>query len=912
MKLRIKLAILFAVLTANASYAQDCSTDNYSRIILESQSEIDDFQSLYGPCSNVPGTLFIGGFNGQVPGIFDIDGLTGITSIQGELSIIRVPDLSSIGGLSALTYIGENLSIESAPSLTSLQPLANLSSPLTGLSIQGTGLTNLDGLEGVPSLDYRPAYGIYIVGNSSLINLDALSGLTNSGLIARLNVSGNASLESFDGLSALQGGVEEFMSIDGGSASNLDGLRGITEVGDYFTLSGTSSLTDCTALAALLGWPDGPPNDAVGGTISITNNDSSGCNSVGEIIASVNGPSASVIESIAAQNGALTINFTEAQTVDRLYPVTEYQAYCSGEFSQQASSSPAAIEDNIAVDDVLSISGFGPVASGPTVEVDVDITHSRPNQLVISLISPEGVSLVLWDQAGEGTLNIAETFIIQPGDLFDLSGLSEPLVNGDWILNVEDRVTGTVIREGTLNQWTIRIEEKVIATSASAPITLSSLINGRSYACDVKTLFELGEVSSTGSQSSTPQADPPSELAITNFSLSGNSIEFELNAVSGGALITQFDALCSDGIDNVAGSSDSSTVSVTGLSVSVAYACEITATNAGGTSEPVELDLDMDGLINSADTDDDGDNVPDQVDAFPWQPLYSNDQDADQMPDAWELLYGLDPNNPSDRDSDQDGDGVVAYQEFIDGTIPAGSLDMDGNGQYDALTDGLLLLRGMFGLTGNSMTNGAVATNALYTTAAEIEPRINVLGELADIDGNGQADALTDGLLVLRYLFGLRDSVLVNGVVSPNGTRVTSAEIQDHMQGLMPDVEPQPNPEPEKIFVRLNGNPFAAPYYIFSSTANGSSITPILEKGKTYIFERTDSGHPFNLGTGWRSGLSGVTMSSTASSGVVSNVGSIQVGEAITITIPQSFGANSIKYYCYLHSGMVSSISIAQ
>jgi hypothetical protein len=132
------------------------------------------------------------------------------------------------------------------------------------------------------------------------------------------------------------------------------------------------------------------------------------------------------------------------------------------------------------------------------------------------------------------------------------------------------------------------------------------------------------------------------------------------------------------------------------------------------------------------------------------------------------------------------------------------------------------------------------------------------------------------------------------------------------MQGLMPDVEPQPNPEPEKIFVRLNGNPFAAPYYIFSSTANGSSITPILEKGKTYIFERTDSGHPFNLGTGWRSGLSGVTMSSTASSGVVSNVGSIQVGEAITITIPQSFGANSIKYYCYLHSGMVSSISIAQ
>jgi len=39
---------------------------------------------------------------------------------------------------------------------------------------------------------------------------------------------------------------------------------------------------------------------------------------------------------------------------------------------------------------------------------------------------------------------------------------------------------------------------------------------------------------------------------------------------------------------------------------------------------------------------------------------------------------------------------------------PACTLDLDGNGSIDALTDGLLLLRAMFGLTGTSVTNGAI------------------------------------------------------------------------------------------------------------------------------------------------------------------------------------------------------------
>jgi hypothetical protein len=42
---------------------------------------------------------------------------------------------------------------------------------------------------------------------------------------------------------------------------------------------------------------------------------------------------------------------------------------------------------------------------------------------------------------------------------------------------------------------------------------------------------------------------------------------------------------------------------------------------------------------------------------------------------------------------------------------------------------------------------------------------------LLDVDGNGQIDALTDGLLILRYLFGLEGDTLIAGVVAQDATR---------------------------------------------------------------------------------------------------------------------------------------------
>jgi hypothetical protein len=220
------------------------------------------------------------------------------------------------------------------------------------------------------------------------------------------------------------------------------------------------------------------------------------------------------------------------------------------------------------------------------------------------------------------------------------------------------------------------------------------------------------------------------------------------------------------------------------------------------------IDTDGDGLGNNSDPDDDGDGLNDEFDAFPldineyldsdsdgmgdnsdafpYNAEYTLDSDNDGMPDAWEAKYGLDPNDPSDATSDIDNDGVSALDEFLSGTIPSGSLDIDGNENYDALTDGLLLLRGMFGLDGSALVTGTVASDATYTESVDIESRIAILGDLADIDGNGEIDALTDGLLTLRYLFGLQGDTLINGVVAGDATRKTAGEIEAHLETLMP------------------------------------------------------------------------------------------------------------------------------
>jgi hypothetical protein len=120
---------------------------------------------------------------------------------------------------------------------------------------------------------------------------------------------------------------------------------------------------------------------------------------------------------------------------------------------------------------------------------------------------------------------------------------------------------------------------------------------------------------------------------------------------------------------------------------------------------------------------------------------------------------------------------------------PPAVLDIDASNtatRYDPSTDGLMVMRYLFGLTGGSITDAAIGATATRNTPAAIGSYLGSILTALDVDGDGTADALTDGLLVLRYMFGLRGDPLIINAISSTATRTTAPDIEAYIAGLMP------------------------------------------------------------------------------------------------------------------------------
>lgn len=133
------------------------------------------------------------------------------------------------------------------------------------------------------------------------------------------------------------------------------------------------------------------------------------------------------------------------------------------------------------------------------------------------------------------------------------------------------------------------------------------------------------------------------------------------------------------------------------------------------------------------------------------------------------------------------GWGRLDAKAAFDG-VPLPVLDIDASTsatKYDALTDGLLLLRYLSGLGGPALTAGALGATAARTDPAAIQAYLDSRRSGLDIDGNNTTDAATDGLLILRYLFGLRGPALIQGALGAGATR-SEASIETYLQTLLP------------------------------------------------------------------------------------------------------------------------------
>lgn len=194
----------------------------------------------------------------------------------------------------------------------------------------------------------------------------------------------------------------------------------------------------------------------------------------------------------------------------------------------------------------------------------------------------------------------------------------------------------------------------------------------------------------------------------------------------------------------------------------------------------------------------------------------------------------------------QNGPGkVVAIFDDVVTARPTtnAAIDIDGNGEVAALTDGLMILRHLFGFQGESLITGAIGLNATRTSANDISANIDQLstGDMVlDIDGDGSVLPLTDGLLILRHLFGFSGDSLITGAIGSGATRDTAEEVETYLSQIKtqasstgPDISSLPEITPETGFT--NENVSKGVWYfdgIFTDTdINGNIISQLPQQG---------------------------------------------------------------------------------
>ncbi len=215
---KLTLFIVSAFIIQASVYSQPCLPDG---IIFTTQAQIDNFQINYPGCTEIEGDVEINGNN-----ITNLNGLSILTSIGGNLEISCCDSLNSLQGLHNVQIIGGylHLSCNSFPNLDGLQTLTTI----TGDFMFAGELNNLTGLENLQTIGGSVHFGYETMGGTAHSLLISMTGIENLNSIGgNLNIYCNSLLEGLTGLSGLTH-IGENLSIRCNPAlTSLTGLENI-------------------------------------------------------------------------------------------------------------------------------------------------------------------------------------------------------------------------------------------------------------------------------------------------------------------------------------------------------------------------------------------------------------------------------------------------------------------------------------------------------------------------------------------------------------------------------------------------------------------------------------------------------------------------------------------------------------
>ena len=211
---------------------------------LTTQAAVDEYAATFPQCPQLDATLYIG--NSQLTNsIQNVNGLSFITHIYGDLVFQNLANLASLEGLNDSLYVEGDLIIKNCDVLTDLTGWGAHMRIDGDIKIEkNNSLASLAGMESITQVDHS----LWVDNNADSMDLNGLKNLTSVGedLILR-DISGVSDFSFLENLTSV-GDFFFFYKLE--DLTSLDGLENLNTVGSL-SISFNDRLTSLAGLSGL-------------------------------------------------------------------------------------------------------------------------------------------------------------------------------------------------------------------------------------------------------------------------------------------------------------------------------------------------------------------------------------------------------------------------------------------------------------------------------------------------------------------------------------------------------------------------------------------------------------------------------------------------------------------------------------